>query len=502
MGINFAVFLLLCLLVGIYTLITNGLQQSKKSLYLLFPFLFFVVMSFIRREPLTTFLTHSFAIFTLALMATTYLGGRWVEYNLLEYCNKFFQLFLSMTFRPIDVFLSSTKEQADRGENENQVPDEVKRKSPVWPVVRGLLIAIPIVVIFASLLSAADLVFSSKLNALIAGFDTRRISEYIGRLFLVPIYAYVIAGVILHCARYSKNEKLLGDDEAVLIPFLGFTETVIVLTSVAILFLLFAVVQFQYFFGGESNIGIEGYTYSEYARRGFNELLTVALFSLFMILGLSTIAKRENVMQKRIFSGLSIVIVLQVIVILVSSYNRITLANLWHGYSRLRLYPQIFLVWLGILFVAVVILEIIRRERYFAFASVIAVLGFGMTLSLFNVDALIVRHNVLRAAQGSHFNVTHLAILSTDAVPALAQAFLDNSLSTEVHEGIGAALLCHQIKLERKLPKSWQSFTLSYWQANRAIQEVNHQWIDYRMLGKKYAEKVRTPGNFVYLCNE
>lgn len=40
MGINFAVFLLLCLLVGIYTLITNGLQQSKKSLYLLFPFLF------------------------------------------------------------------------------------------------------------------------------------------------------------------------------------------------------------------------------------------------------------------------------------------------------------------------------------------------------------------------------------------------------------------------------------------------------------------------------
>jgi len=93
MGINFAVFLLLCLLVGIYTLITNGLQQSKKSLYLLFPFLFFVVMSFIRREPLTTFLTHSFAIFTLALMATTYLGGRWVEYNYWNTVISFFNSF-------------------------------------------------------------------------------------------------------------------------------------------------------------------------------------------------------------------------------------------------------------------------------------------------------------------------------------------------------------------------------------------------------------------------
>ena len=48
------------------------------------------------------------------------------------------------------------------------------------------------------------------------------------------------------------------------------------------------------FFGGETNIGVAGYTYSQYARRGFNELVIVAFFSLVMILGLSTITRREK----------------------------------------------------------------------------------------------------------------------------------------------------------------------------------------------------------------
>ena len=54
--------------------------------------------------------------------------------------------------------------------------------------------------------------------------------------------------------------------------FLGFTEAAVVLGAVVVLFALFVVIQFQYFFGGQTNIGVQGYTYSEYARRGFGEL--------------------------------------------------------------------------------------------------------------------------------------------------------------------------------------------------------------------------------------
>jgi hypothetical protein len=44
-----------------------------------------------------------------------------------------------------------------------------------------------------------------------------------------------------------------------------------VLSSVVVLFSAFVIIQFQYFFGGAANISIEGYTYAEYARRGFGE---------------------------------------------------------------------------------------------------------------------------------------------------------------------------------------------------------------------------------------
>jgi hypothetical protein len=91
--------------------------------------------------------------------------------------------------------------------------------------------------------------------------------------------------VYLHAATQSKDEKLVGEEKPVLPPFLGFTEAAIVLGSVAVLFAAFVYIQFQYFFGGQANIHIDGYTYSEYARRGFGELITVAVFSLLLILG-------------------------------------------------------------------------------------------------------------------------------------------------------------------------------------------------------------------------
>ena len=55
---------------------------------------------------------------------------------------------------------------------------------------------------------------------------------------------------------------------------LGLIEVATLLISVDLLFLVFVWIQFAYLFGGQANITLEGYTYAEYARRGFFELLT------------------------------------------------------------------------------------------------------------------------------------------------------------------------------------------------------------------------------------
>ena len=54
------------------------------------------------------------------------------------------------------------------------------------------------------------------------------------------------------------------------------------LTGVALLFAAFVLVQFRYFFGGAQNIGLQGFTFAEYARRGYGELMAVAFLSLLL----------------------------------------------------------------------------------------------------------------------------------------------------------------------------------------------------------------------------
>jgi hypothetical protein len=285
-------------------------------------------------------------------------------------------------------------------------------------------------------------------------------------------------------------------------PFLAFAESAVVLSSMTILFLLFVIVQFRYFFGGRINIGAAGFTYSEYARRGFSELIIVAFISLVVILGLSTVTRRETDRQRWIFSGLSIAIVVLVIVILVSAYQRLNLAIDWHGFSRLRLYPRVFLIWIGILLVAVIVLETLRRERYFALAAVLAAIGFAISLSLINVDASIVRRNVLRATQGRHFNVNYLTSLSTDAVPTLVEAFMNPSLDVTTHEAIGAALVCFQQSesTPRASDLDWRSFDYSRWAALRALDQVRNSLTGYGVNTNRWPAEVSTPSHVFYDC--
>ena len=336
---------------------------------------------------MTVFLGVVFTFLLMGVLASTFLGGRWFKYSLADYVSGFLKIMGSMIARPISFNVEVKREQAESG-----IP---AKRLNLWPILRGIVIAVPIVAIFAALLASADIIFSNQLNAFLKlFFNLDTFPEYIFRLCYILFIAYILAGVFLHAASQSKDEKLLGEEKPLISQFLGFTETAIVLGSVIVLFTAFVVVQFRYFFGGQSNINLAGFTYAEYARRGFGELVAVAFFSLLMILGLSTITHRENKVQRRCYSGLNAIIVALVIVMLVSAYQRLALYEVAYGFSRLRTYTHVILIWIGLLFAAVVVLEVLHRERAFAFAALIASIGFAVSLSLLNVDAFIARQNI------------------------------------------------------------------------------------------------------------
>ncbi len=203
--------------------------------------------------------------------------------------------------------------------------------------------------------------------------------------------------------------------------FLGATEAFVVLGSVNLLFTFFVAVQFRYLFGGQTNITAAGYTFSEYARRGFFELVMVSVISLVLYLSLNAVTRREKPLQVRVFTTLAVLLVGLVWVILASAFQRLLLYEDAYGFTSLRMYTHIFIPWLGLLLLATIVLQIVRREQYFGALLLLTAFGFVLTFGIINIDGLIVRQNVARARAGADLDGQYLIGLSDDALPALVE---------------------------------------------------------------------------------
>jgi hypothetical protein len=111
------------------------------------------------------------------------------------------------------------------------------------------------------------------------------------------------------------------------------------------------------------------------------------------------------------------------------------------------------------------------------------------------------------AEESSSLNVTHLASLSPDAIPALVEAFHSPEYFETMHEGIGAIPACYlyseRVPLVMVMDMDWRSFNLSRWRAHQTIREVRIELVGYRFRGNKWSvQTVRTPNNKLYNCTE
>lgn len=439
LGISFAIFVVLCLGGGFFLSMKEKVPPALASLILLIPIGFFTVMTFIREEPFTSTINVLLTLVTMGLLVLTFRGGKWLSYSLSDMVMGIFRLAGSAIGRPIGTFgKRAADEKAEKDEEEVKT---VKRGS-VFPVIRGVVLALPIVAVLAALLASADPIFSKQLEGLLNLIRIDHLPEYIFRLAYILVGGYLLVGVFLHALTTSREEKLVGVENPWFAPFLGWTEAVIILAAVDLLFAFFVGVQFRYFFGGQANITVEGFTYAEYARRGFSEMVAVAFLSLLLVFGLGTITRRNDGAQRRTFSILGIGLVSFVAVILVSAFQRLLLYEAAYGFSRIRTVTHVFMIWLGALLVATAVMELMRKPRLFGLVALATAVGFGVTLNVINVDDFIVRENVQRAQAGAELDTAYLVSLSKDAIPTLVSGFNNPSLPRSLRDELGATLAC------------------------------------------------------------
>lgn len=306
-------------------------------------------------------------------------------------------------------------------------------------VLRGLLLALPILIVFGVLLASADVVFGDLVEGLFSWVEIENWSSLISQLLIIAAFTWVcmmafkllVFGALIERFRTREASEPAAQTQTGF--RLGMIEAGIVLGSVDVLFLMFVIIQARYLFGGEANITAQGYTYSEYARRGFFELLAVSLMTMGLVILLQAFTRRSSRQRENLFRALTLGMIGLTFVILVAAFQRLNLYEEAYGFTRLRVMTQVFMVWLALLF-GVLILELLGW-RFFWKACVLMGIGFAATLNLMNLDAFIAAHNIARFDDTGKLDVSYLLKLSNDAVPEIAP-LLDHAQITSAERGL------------------------------------------------------------------
>lgn len=477
-GISFLVWIALLLGTGITIAAVEGIKPSSRNIILIAAVIGMAFITAFRSEPFTRFIALALSFSALFILAYSYRHGFWPWFRLQDHLKAFFLLLGAMFSRGFG-FIRDPKVPPPLPSQ-----DRHRGRHITLAVLRGILISLPILAILAALLASADPVFSSWLSTL---FDLSRLPETLFRLTYILIIAFFITGAFLHAAFPRRSEQKPDDADQIIKPFMGWIESVMVLGLVDILFLVFVVLQFRYLFGAQSNIVAEGFTYAEYARRGFFELVAVAVLSLGLYLILVTISKREKTLHRRLFTGLSLGLISLVLIILASSLHRLFLYEQAYGFSRVRTYTHIFIFWLAGLLLATAVLEVVRGQRWFALSLLIAIFGFGVSLGVINVDGFIVEQNIARINAGQKLDVAYLSSLSPDAVPAILRAFHSQEAKIaqkSIHDQLGIELACRLSVYQNLENTPWQSFLFSDLIARNRLQQFSTELAGYKVVNR------------------
>ncbi len=288
------------------------------------------------------------------------------------------------------------------------------RLRQVRGVLAGILIAAPLLAIFAALFAAADQVFANVLQNLF-DFDPRSILTH---TFFIGFWGALTAGLL----RWGLIGRPIAALRMEYVPA-SVAPFAVALGLLDALFLLFVVIQLRYFFGGAALVEqTGGLTYAEYARAGFFELVTASALVLPIVLGVDFLARGGAPPQIRTMRQLSGLLLVLLSIVMASGLERMRLYVSVFGLSATRLYATAFMVFLIGVF-AWFTWTVLRGNRArFAFGALMQGLAVLAGLHVLNPDAFIVRTNLARPTVERRFDVVYATTLGADAVPALLTA--------------------------------------------------------------------------------
>ncbi|NOY55583.1 MAG: DUF4173 domain-containing protein [Actinobacteria bacterium] len=307
----------------------------------------------------------------------------------------------------------------------------------VGRILIGLLVVLPVLIVFTALFAGADAVFSRLLDDVV-NIDLGR---FVTHVLTVAALTWAGLGMLRHALRVETPAPRTNPRPRLVV------EATAGLVAIAALFAVFVVIQFAYLFGGlDTNTGL---TYAEYARRGFFQLVTVG--ALVVLLALAVDRLVQGVERSRIVDGLLTVLVAETLLVLAGAVVRLRLYVDAYGLTDARFYAAVFLLWAGLVLVLVVVMLLRGRRSAFALTAFATGIVLLIGTAAVNPDGVIARTNLTK----DPVDVGYLSSLSADAVPSLIGH-------------IDPWTLCGMVEA----PGDWRSFTFAEAGGRRALDKA------------------------------
>jgi hypothetical protein len=203
----------------------------------------------------------------------------------------------------------------------------------VAPLGRGLLLGVPLALIFAVLFASADPIFRRGLDDILGWrIDLGSIA---GRLLFTFACAWLAAGLLSVAAvgipALERSSLGAAARTGVALPAgaLGVAEALVILAIVDLVVGVFVGLQIAYLFGGLDTLVAAGMTYSDYARRGFFELVAASCLAGAVVVALDTTVARRT----RPYLAALLALLALTAVVLVSAAFRLRLYQEAYGWT-------------------------------------------------------------------------------------------------------------------------------------------------------------------------
>lgn len=295
-------------------------------------------------------------------------------------------------------------------------------------IIRGCIIALPILLIFFLLFLSSDLMLQTKANAFQEWMNT-----IFGPLNLIAHISIVIFFSLIFLLIFaSMFWKRLNIELPKALTTHSHTESAVILIGSNVLFILFLIFQGYYLFGGQAAFNaLENLTYSEYAVAGFHELAIVSVLVLLLILTLRHFHGAHTRSKLLIITEIGLLV--ETLTLLVSAWMRLSMYVAEYAYTPARLFgfwfflvAAVLIIWLGT--------HIILKSKQDLFINH-ALVFLGCAILIFTAlspDALTMRLNMARAQETGELDPFPLF----DQLTAEAYPLMDMVLSSKSYEPV------------------------------------------------------------------